>query len=182
MRTCTVLRSVLNIPSDATVVLYECDRYGNKLNLSYATLTGESLTLSFNTTTQSIKDSVRGKTLALFSYYMLELTSGKATHKIPLYPFDGVGMLDINDILTPKAFHAVYSLVHYEHESTPLFVLEDFITHLEAWLQSGCTLYDARYHDAFLLVSQYGSYACDNTPTYMNTPCLKDMDMFLSTL
>lgn len=182
MRTCTFSRSTLAIPSDAIIILYETDRYANKLGLAYSTLSGETLALTCNTTTQSIQDSVRGKVLALFSYYILEVTVGKSVQKIALYPFDGEGVLHIEDILEPKAYHAIYSLLSYANQTTPLFVLEDFITHFEAWLKSGCTLYDARYHDAFLLLSQYGSYKNDDTANYMNTPCLKDIDMFLSTL
>lgn len=179
MRDVVINKAILNIPTAATCKLYVCDRYGNQQG-EEITLLEETQTVALNSNTLSFKTPT-GYIVASYSLYRLSIIENKNTRYIPLFIFDGEGALATQDIISPFAFQSIFSQLFYIGEKLPT-VLEDFITKLDQWFfNTQKELSNSNYKEPIAYFLKYAEYATQNK-TYMNAPCLLDMDAVLAKL
>ena len=178
MRTVIIDRAFFNIPSDATVTLYECDKYGNAIGLNRTTIETEPSTISLNSRTNTFKTTT-SDILAQYALYILHITLDKNTQKIPLFIFDGEGALTLSDIISPIYYESVFNVMSYAGEGLPV-ILQDCVEKLDAWFASPHkTIYPRDYK---ILIETFMLYAerYSEDPTYHIAPCLSDFDAVLA--
>lgn len=178
MRTVTIDRSFFNIPANATVTLYECDKYGNAIGLNSTTI-GTGITIvSLNSNTRSFKTST-SDILAQYALYMLHVSLDKNTQKIPLFIFDGEGDLTIEDVVSPINYESIFNVMSYSGDTLPI-ILEDCIIKLDHWLASANkNIYPQGYRT---LIETYVLYAdrINVDENFMKAQCLSDFDSILA--
>lgn len=178
MRNVVIDKTTLNIPSTATVVLYECDKYGNAINLNSYTIEDNITTVLVNCDTRSFKSST-SDILAQYALYMLVITVDKQTQKIPLFIFPGEGDLAISDILNPINYESIFNVMYYTGEGLPI-VLQDCIEKFDAWLASpNKAIYPREYNTLITTFIKYANFISNNE-NYITSKCLSDFDAILS--
>lgn len=178
MREVVIDKSFLNIPSDATVKLYECNKYGNPINLISIDITSESTIVPVNCDTKTLKSST-SDILAKYALYMLEITFNKKIQKIPLFIFDGIGQLATEDLLSPVNYESIFNVLAYTGEELPV-ILQDCIEKLDIWFSSeNKNIFPQGYR---ALIETYVLYAdhFSSNEEYMSAQCLRDFDAILA--
>lgn len=180
MRTVTIDRAFFNISSLASVMLYECDRYGNAITTLTTTIEPTPTTISLGSDTSSFRTQT-DYILANYSLYMLESTENKSTKKILLFIFDGEGDITLSDIASPFYYQSIFTHLFYKGEDIPI-VLEDFILKLDTWLSdTSLPLTPSNYQESIEAFMQYAERYTAN-PSYFKAPCLHDLDTALAQL
>lgn len=178
MRTVTINRSFFNIPSEATVTLFECDKYGNALGVNSATIGPEATVVSINSSTNAFKAST-SDILARYALYMLHVKIEKNTQKIPLFIFDGEGELTLSDLTSPIHYESIFNVMSYTGEDLPI-VLQDCIEKLDTWFSSSNKNIFPQGYSALILTYVLYADLILKDEKYIKARCLNDFDVLLA--